>query len=187
MVNFIKVLEYDLKPDDPQVFEYLSSITSQEYDPPSLRAKELYFDSGIVFYSPLRRSIETVSTSSNVISKSLDSLKEIPFILPKLCTKEEWSEQKSLIVRKRFKEYLIQDKLPISREKLWLEIEDIIKICLEAEEKFNCVNVVSHSFRMKLIEAYIKTKGGIVTKPELVHDYIIDNQKTYDFGTGFSA
>ncbi len=48
-----------------------------------------------------------------------------------------------------------------------------------------CV-LISHSFRMKLIEAYIKTDGQIEQKPELIHKYILDDKKTFDFGKGIS-
>ena len=45
--------------------------------------------------------------------------------------------------------------------------------------------MISHSFRLKIIEAYLKTQGRIMNDPKLIEKYIKNSKKTFDFGEGF--
>jgi hypothetical protein len=48
------------------------------------------------------------------------------------------------------------------------------------------ISVVSHSFRLVIIRAFIKTKGHIVDDPFLIYDYMQSGQKTFTFEEKFS-
>jgi len=182
MITFIKTLPYQLKPKGRDVFEHLSDLGLQKIDPPTLSENPLSITADVIFYSPLKRVADTIKNRTRAIKK--ESLREIVFDMKAMCSKEEYQEYKSVIVRKRFKEFFIKDKLPVKREVIFNEIEALLK-----ESRFSGkkdIAVVSHSFRLKIIEAFIKTKGEVRHKPELIHKYIFDNEKTYPFGGGFS-
>ena len=62
---------------------------------------------------------------------------------------------------------------------------DVLKLCLKAGPDKQ-IAVISHSFRLKLIEAFIKSNGQLQKHPKIIHNYIKDAEKTYKFGEGFS-
>ena len=113
--------------------------------------------------------------------------KQIQFDLKKLCIKEEWSREGSVAVRRKFNEAFIADKLMIGRKQLFEEIESLLLHCARSHEIYNNVTVISHSFRLKLIEAYIGTCGKIKDNPKLIQQYIFADKKTYEFGQGFAV
>ena len=78
------------------------------------------------------------------------------------------------IVRRNFKRAFAGDSLLISREELFQEIKEVINMCRRLSKRHR-VAVVSHSFRLKFIEAFLKTGGGLEKGPELIEDYILDN------------
>lgn len=166
------------------IFEYLAGVTAQRIDPPTLEPCRFLVDDGIVLCSPLRRASECLRLIDGANCMQIDELKEIPFDLQGLCTKKEWDKEKSIIVRRKFKEAFIADTLLIPREQIFEEIRSVLRKC-EILQMNGTVTVLSHSFRLKLIEGYIKSNGKIVSSPEVIHDFISDNQKTYDFGGGF--
>ncbi len=184
-IHFVKTLKYNLNPRNTDIFDYLSKLTLQKIDPPSTARACFHVDAGIILYSPLRRVIDTLPKTENLVYICIDILREIPFDLKKLCTKNEWEEKGSNIVRQRFKDFFIRDKLPSSREQIFDEAKKILCRCF-MESKFNKVTVISHSFRLKIIEAFIKSNGKIESNPKLIHEYILDNKRTYEFGGGFS-
>lgn len=185
MIHFIKILEYDTKPNDSDAFDYLCAVASQKIDPPSLKPKSLHLDTPVVFYSPLRRSAECLKMErpSRYIPSSL--LKEIPFDMKQMCPKEEWLTGKSALVRKRFKDRFIKDQLLMKKEDIFEEVRKILAQCCSAAGTSE-VSVVSHSFRMKIIQAFLGTKGRIEEEASLIHGYIHDDRKTFEFGKGFS-
>jgi len=115
----------------------------------------------------------------------MNELAEILFDIKKLCTRKEWQKEKSNIIRRRFKEFFINDQLPIKRVEIFNEIKRVLNNCLSRSEFFD-ITIISHSFRLKLIEIFIETKGEIVETPVLIHKYILDDKKTYEFGEGFT-
>ena len=185
-IEFIKTLKYENKPENRDVFEYLSALTMQKIDPPSISKDCVQTSAEIVFHSPLKRVIDTLEFKKDVKYIEMNELSEILFDIKELCTKKEWQEKKSGIVRQRFKEFFIKDQLPMKRTRIFNEIRNILNACLSQSESFN-IAVISHSFRLKLIETFIETKGEIEKKPALIHKYILDNKKTYEFGSGFSV
>lgn len=183
MIKFIKTLKYETKPKNRDIFDYLCDLSLQKIDPPSTAGKFIRLESSFILHSPLRRVKETVLTSKYQQSYALNELREIPFDLAKLCSRQEWNDFGSKIVRARFTEAFIKDELELSREQVVLECEKVFNYCLSQDVKF--LEVVSHSFRLKIIEAYIDTKGELAFKPELLANYISSGHKTYEFGQGF--
>jgi len=184
-IKFIKTLAYKIRPENEDVFEYLSALTMQKIDPPSISNTYIQTNAKTVFHSPLKRVIDTLELKRGVKYIRTDELSEILFDIGQLCTRQEWQEKKSDIIRQRFKEFFIKDRLPVKRIQIFDEIRGVLNDCLSQPKSFN-VAVISHSFRLKLIEIFIDTKGRITNDPALIHKYISDNQKTYEFGGGFS-
>jgi hypothetical protein len=179
----IKILPYNLTPTGVETFQFLTDLTAQRVDPPSLHPGELRLEASTIFTSPLRRATECIAVEQGKTIHPLHLLSEIPFELSDLCTEQEWNEYGSVIVRRRFKEKFIQDELGLSRQIMFGQIEDLISL---DKALSGSVAYISHSFRMKLIEAYIRSHGKIVEQPTLIHEYIFDDQDTYAFGAQLS-
>lgn len=184
-IEFIKTLEHETNPKNGDVFEYLSDLTMQKIDPPGISGNHIRTGTKVVFHSPLKRVIDTLEFRKDVKYIKTDELSEILFDVKKLCTKKEWQKEKSNIIRRRFKEFFIKDHLPTKRSQIFDEIKNVLNDCLSRPELFN-IAVISHSFRLKLIEVFIDTKGEILNNPDLIHKYLFDDKKTYQFGSGFN-
>ncbi len=186
MIHFIKILEYDIRPNDRESFNYIYAVASQEIDPPTLKPNSLFFDTPIVFHSPLRRAVECLKIRDGTRYVPVSLLKEIPFNIRKMCSKEEWFMDGSVLVRRKFKEHFVKNQLMMNRNEILEETKKFLARCYLLS-KTSEISVVSHSFRMKIIEAFIRTKGRIEKEPSLIHDYINDGIKTFGFGEGFSV
>lgn len=188
MIKFIKMLAYDLRnKGDKLDFEWVRNVTLQKEDPESLNpgGLEQIKDAEIVFHSPLRRVVQCFPEISGIKMICLNSLREIQFDLREFCTEEEFLEKGSAIVRRQFKDFFIQDKLLIPRNQIFQEVKEVLKFCVESQVLR--IAVVSHSFRLSMIEAFIETGGTIETNPSLVHDFIFDDKKRFNFGEGFTV
>ena len=186
MIKFIKILSYQQKPDRGDIFEQLCDLTSQKIDPPSLFPESLDVSADIILSSTLKRAKDCFKKNEGEECVYLPELKEVPFALDKICSKEEWIKEKSVAVRRNFKKAFINDQLLLSRRKIFDEIRQLLSLCKKKSLKGE-VAVISHSFRLALIEAYIKTKGEIEINPDLIHQYISDEKKRYEFGEGFTV
>lgn len=183
-IKCIKIPKYktNLK-DDKKTYNYLYAVGLQIRNPPSENKNVFRFEkNSIIFHSSLKRSLSSLNKKDHNIS--LKELNEIPFDLKKMCTFKEWKIDKSKIVRKKFKDFFIADKLPLKRKVIFSEIRKIIRIAGKYKNKK--VYIISHSFRLKILEAFIKTKGKIEGRPKLIHKYLFDNKKTYEFGESFT-
>ncbi len=186
MITFTKILEYELYPkqrSQAEVFQYICNVLIQTINPQSTASQKVIIKKGVLFSSPLRRAQECIQTESVVINQILPELREIPFDITKDCTKTEWEQRGSALIRSLFKKLFIEDRLLISRQKIFDEIRTMLVKCLS--QKNQDITIISHSFRLKIIEAFIKTKGEIEKNPELIHQYIFDDKKTFGFGEGF--
>ena len=184
MIKFIKILSYRLKPKNGDIFGYLNDLTSQKIDPHTNEPGKLKLKEYVVLHSTLLRAVECIHRDKNTEYIGLTDLNEIGFDLEKICGEKLWKKEKSKVVRRKFKEAFIKDDLHISRKEIFDGIRKVLLLC-KAKSKKGDVAVVSHSFRLAIIEAYIKTKGEIEKKPELIHNYIFDDKKRYEFGGGF--
>lgn len=184
MIRFIKILSYRLSPESGDVFDYLCDVTSQKNDPPSLEPGRLVLTEPIIFHSTLKRARECLAKNSSARFYPRKDLAEIPFDLVKVCPRELWDEEGSVAVRRGFKRAFINDQLGVSRQQIFEEIRDLLTLCRNQIPGKNMA-VVSHSFRLALIEAFVATRGLIESNPSLIADFINDSQKRYEFGGGF--
>ena len=183
-IKFIKILEYKLKPDKGNVFEYIDGLLSQRINPPSLNPQSLSVNADVVFHSPLRRAVECIQKKKGSRYISTPLLAEIPFSPKKFLAEKEWEKEKSAAIRKKFKEAFIKDQLLVKRKRVLEDTEKLLKTLYQRGVR-SSLAVVSHSFRLKVIETFIKTQGAVSKKPQLIGRFIFDNQKTYEFGKGF--
>lgn len=184
-VYFRKTVSYDLGKDRPDVFQYLQKVGMQTIDPKPQHIFSAPIEHSVIFHSTLSRVSDSFPKDKNDTLFAFNELREILFDLQILCTQEEFEREGSSIVRKRFKEFFIADNLPQKRAELFSEIKKMLN---EIQTSSNdTILVVSHSFRLKLIESYVKTNGDIEKNPALIHDYIYDDKKTYDFEQGFDC
>ena len=185
MIQFIKILRYETKPPSGDVFDYLCGVTTQHIDPPTASFGELMLNADVIFHSNLRRAKECIHIAPSIKYIASSFLNEVPFDLRDICPREEWEHEGSVAVRRKFKQAFIEDGLLIKRSELFREIEMTVAAC-RREEKTSKVAIVSHSFRLKLIEAFLVTGGDIRENPLLIHRFIHDEKKTYEFGGGFT-
>ena len=164
-------------------FSYVCGVLNQTIDPPTVCPKAIKTSTQVVFYSPLRRSSECLYRADNQSYFVSNNLKEIPFALNRFITEDDWKKEGSALVRRSFKEAFKTDRLDIKRDKLFEEIQSFLSLCKSLGEKE--ITAVSHSFRLKIFEAFLSTKSKIVSSPNLIENYIFDGDRTYDFGGGF--
>ncbi|MDQ5950697.1 MAG: hypothetical protein QG585_639 [Patescibacteria group bacterium] len=170
--------------DDLDTFSYLQKLCLGKVNPPTQKPDSIIFDkNSIIFSSPLTRAVQSIKNKENLNLLILPELKEIRFDLEKMCDFKKWKKDKSTIVRKRFKTFFINDTLLDSRKKIFREIRHLLKMVGKYPDK-NII-IFSHSFRLKLIEAFVKTDGKIENSPALIRKFIKDNQKTYKFEEEF--
>jgi len=184
MIRFFKILSYRLEPEAGDVFEYLSGLLSQRIDPLSAEQGGLKLSEPVVLHSTLCRAAGCISRNKSIEYIGLVDLNEIAFDLEKLCGKSAWTKEKSVAVRRQFKEGFVQDRLLLSRREIFDGVRRVLLHC-QNKSGIGSIAVVSHSFRLAIIEAYIMTRGLIETEPSLIHNYISDNRKRYEFGGGF--
>ena len=184
-ILFRKILDYDLKKDKPDAFIYSCKILSQKVDPDSLKQSKFIPKSNVVFCSKLKRARQCVKKTKNSKIIFTESLNEIPFDLKFYTNELEYNKYGSLVVRKIFKKLFIEDKLIIKRDKIFSQVKKLLENIKSNYSNEKSVMIVSHSFRLKCIEAYLKTNGKIIKSPKLIEKYIKNSQKTFDFGKGF--
>ena len=185
MINFIKTPAYETRSRNEDVFDYLCRLGLQLIDPPPQQPGVLDLSANLVLHSPMRRVKEALALSSKTRFVEMHSLREIPFDLAAFVTREEWGKYGSALIRDRFKEAFIKDQFPIKRTTLIEEIKQVLRRCNDEPVGSN-IFVVSHSFRLKIIEAFLKTEGRLADNPELIHKYLKAEEQTYKFCHGFS-
>jgi len=125
--------------------------------------------------------MEAIADSERHKCIAMDELKEIPFSLASLCTKKEWEREGSLAVRRRFAQAFIKDRLFLKRSQIREETLRIFQRLILYES----ASILSHSFRLKIIEGAIKTRGDLFIYPERIHEFIRPDKKTYEWNEGF--
>ncbi len=185
MITCVKIAPYELRPIGEDTYDYLAGLAAGAIDPPSLAPKSLSFPGSIILHSPLRRSVECIDGTAALSCEARESLKEISFDMRDFCDRTLWEREGSRAVRRGFKTAFIEDTLPIRRTELILSAHEMLEEAKAAAERAPVV-LVSHSFRLKLIEAYIRSNGRLAEEPALIGEYIHDEQKTYAFGEGFT-
>ncbi len=182
-VYFRKTTEYYSAKDKDQLerFDFLAQLTLQTINPKPLHEFRNIEKDIFILHSPLNRVLLSLPLNSNHSSDI--NLKEVLFDLKKFCSFGEFKKEGSVMVRKKFKEFFIADMLPEKRSSLFKGIKLILKRIEKMKEKE--ILVISHSFKLKLIEVYLKTNGKIEQNPKLIHLFIKEDEKTFDFEDGF--
>ena len=184
-ILFRKILDYDLRRYESDAFIYVCRILSQKINPDSLKKQSFAPTTKITFHSELKRAKQCLKKNKSFKLIPTKFLNEIPFNLDNYCNELEYKKEGSVVVRRAFKKLFIENKLMINRNKIFNEIEKLFTYLKNNSNSENNVTVFSHSFRLKCIEAYLKTNKQIIKSPELIGQYISDKNKTFDFGKGF--
>lgn len=135
-----------------------------------------------IFSSPLPRAHQTAKIASlsylpnqPPIYISSD-LSEIPFNMASLLTKKEFQSSGSALVRQRFIDSFIADRLLLPRFAIQSSIDRVLKIC---RTKSNIL-FVSHSFFLKLLTIYLDCPD-IFLCPRLLKNYFDPRVRTFNF------
>jgi len=142
---------------------------------------------GFFFHSTLKRGVETANCILSLGASIMpcDDLNEIPFSLESLLSEEEFNREGSNLVRSRFVQAFIDDKLLIKRNEIQDRVKRTLSLVKYVEQDFPSVGIISHSFFMKILEAEVKG-NSVFLSPERLREVIPFDQKTYPFGGGFS-
>jgi hypothetical protein len=182
-IYFLKTNSYDLRKDKADRYVYLCNVGLQKIDPLPLNPNTLVIPTKYVVYSMLKRVSESLKHNQKQIYIPNCLLNEMIFDINSMCSEEEFNKLGSCLIRKRFCELFIKDALPQKRLALFNQIKQF----LNEVSKIKCeeITVISHSFKLKLFEAYLKTNGQIELQPELITNFIKYNEKTFEFNEGF--
>ena len=192
MKNIIvrKTFKYSPIEDGKSKYESYNSITLQINSPPIIEKNAIIktFPIEFIYCSDLLRAKQSADVYAKVTHCKVTSesfFREVRFSLKALVTAEEYNTYGSVLVRQRFVDGFINDTLAEKRTEIVsriLEIEHLIKNC-----DYKNILIVSHSFFMKLFEAYSKDKIKIFSDPQKLRTYILPTKKTYEFGEGFKC
>jgi len=186
-IIFRKISKYNYHSKDKKSdFEYVSSVLNQTINPHSEKAESVITpESQIVYVSSLNRARECIKTRKGQKIITSKVLNEIPFELKSFVNEKSYLKYGSISVRKAFIKAFLDDDLLITREQLFKQIESLLKKI--ERSKHSIVSVISHSFRLKLIQAYISTNGKIITNPKLIRKFIKPNERTFNFEEEFEV
>lgn len=186
-----KIAAYDPLKYGLSKYESYELVTRQIYDPGILptayEAEKLRLGvNSCILASDLNRARETSQLYSHrggVRCMFTPCLREVRFSLKELLTEDEYQKHGSNLVRERFVDHFVNDSLLEKREMLFERIKRLENlISSQAEQK---ILIISHSFFMKLMEAYLKDGQDVFENPELLRSYIFPERKTYEFMEGF--
>jgi hypothetical protein len=179
-MQFQKILSYDVYGQDPsRRFDYVCSLLDQSIDPPSLESSQLTAGQRAVFISPRLRAISCLNSETATEVTIVPALNEIPFDLRLGCTAEEFAAKGSVVVRQTFIKLFVEDKLNISHHDLKNEFDYLLSLSEQNKDAL----AVSHTFRLKLLETYLKTNQKLFAEPTLIHNYLNPTVHFAHFGS----
>ena len=176
-MTITKILSYTVYPPEGDGYDHVCRLLAQEIDPPSDHPHELALGDGLVFLSPLRRAVECIGSPSAKV-RIIEPLREIPFRLQDFCSREMFAELRSTAVRRAFVEGFVADRLLLSRRQLREDVLEIEKLATAHPD----AHLVSHTFRMKILQLYYQTNGAIFDRPELIRDILSTDTHWLAFG-----
>jgi len=174
-----KILSYDVYGESTgNSYQYVCDLLTQDIDPPSREPNNLNCRGYLVYTSSLKRAVGCIDndTSKDVIIKK--ALNEIPFSLEKYCTKELFKDEGGFAVRSAFVTAFIEDNLDVTREQLQREIIEVLALGIGEEQ----IMLLTHTFRMKLIEVYGQIGSELFTNPGCIKNFIKPETKLFEFG-----
>jgi len=159
-------------------------ITRQKYQPGIVREDKMaegIYDG--IFASDMRRGVETAGLyHSAKPALLLPDLREVKFSLKDLLTEEEYDSGGSNLVRQRFAERFMDDRLSENRRSIRERILALLKRLTRLQG--GTYLGISHSFFMKILDIYVKD-GDLFKHPTLLAKYFNTQKKTYNFQEGF--
>lgn len=184
-IHFIKPFQYNPRSfADQSLFDAYNAVVNRRYDPPILNYEKYQSSDTTAFSSPSLRARQTAKVYVKQKPTITALLAEVSFDMSKLLTRLEFEQSGSTLVRQRFKRDFIANELGESHEILKKRIDDLLKLC----KSTNCSTVFcfSHSFFIKLIEAYVLSNYLLFDDPKIIHNYLNSKQSTYPYGKGLT-
>ncbi len=181
-IYFRKTFKYDPCHSGLSKYDSYEFVTRQTYSPGIIEFDTKEKFELRTFCSSLKRCVQTADLISSGKITELDELKEIKFSLHALVSKEEFEKHDAVLVRERFIQSFINDSLLEKRQDIQKRLDQVIDMI---SEDTNDKLVVSHSFTMKMFEAYFQKNLNIFKFPNLISKVIFPETKTYEFGEGF--
>lgn len=178
-MQITKILSYNVYGNHTSNrFQHVCDLLSQKSDPQSDELDSLDCKNNIVYTSPLARAVSCIAEKTVREIHTEKALSEIPFALDLFCSEEEFFHGGSTAVRKAFIIAFSQNALLLSHEILQNECDQILSIA-NTQRTTLCV---SHSFRMKVLQAYIQYGTQLFRDPLLIKKYINPKNKMFNFG-----
>lgn len=136
----------------------------------------------LVFCSSAQRSISTARQFGYKNIRTSNLLNEVLFDLSNLVSQAEFDKYGSELVRRKFIDAFIDNSLIESRYQLQHRIYALINLLKSYPyDEYICF---SHSFFMKILEAHVKSDYSLFDNPQLIRNYIKEEESTYPYGTG---
>lgn len=183
-IYFRKTFKYDPCHSGLPKYESYEAVTRQIYSPEIIPPMTHESFNLPTFCSSLTRCVQTAKIISSGKITELDELREIKFSLHDMVSKEEFERYGSSLVRERFIRGFMNDSLLERKESMRKRVCKAIKLISQDN---NDKLVVSHSFTMKIFEAYLKEGLDIFKNPDLISKVIFPETETYGFGKGFEV
>ena len=183
MVFICKTLKYDpkLNINDSLYYGY-RLVGMQKYDPNIIaKNNNILVNKNNAVCSTSKRTIQTAQYFGFMSIKTIPILNEIKFDLGKLLTEKEFNKYGSSLVRTRFIEAFISNDLNEKRQ----NIQNRINLLIDYIKNNEFTTYFSHSFFMKILQAYIESKYQLFESPEILYHFIDANKPTYEYGKGF--
>ena len=183
-IYFRKTFEYDPQINGLSKYESYDRVVRQTYSPEIVTPQSHENFDLPTLCSNLKRCIQTAEIISSGRITILNELREIKFSMHGLLSEKEYEEFGSNMVRERFIQAFINDSLLEKRIEIQKRMKRVIKLITKGS---NDKLVVSHSFAMKIFEAFFLHKKDIFTNSSLISEFIFPQTKTYGFGEGFEV
>jgi len=169
-IHLIKPLRYIPRSSKTQsLYDGFHQVALRLYDPDLLVHRDpTQKSTQIALCSTSLRAIQTAKSSGEVKLRNTELLNEITFDLTKLLSKKEYGLFGSTLVRDRFIEAFISDSLIESRDDIKFRITELITLIKELDQEV--VNCYSHSFFMKVTEAYISSDCSLFENPIILRN-----------------
>jgi hypothetical protein len=178
-MHFQKILSYDVYgPHQEGRFKYVCNLLNQTVDPCTLEPKMLTAHSKDVFISPRRRALSCLNQATAPSVTVVPALNEIPFDLERVCTSADFELNGSVAVRSAFLELFTNNQLALNHKTLQDECEHLLTISKDNPEAL----AISHTFRLRILETYLKTNRQLFDEPALLQKHLNPKEHWADFG-----
>ncbi len=187
MITILKIAAYDTGKSHPDRYAYACQLLNQQLDPPSQQPHTLTLQNpSSIFCSTLLRAQQSIPEQYQHSITYTTALNEVPFELAEFVNAEEFATEGSNAVRAAFVEAFLQDTLNLSRAHLKTQTITLLQK-LTSLPSTDHSYAISHSFRMKILQAFILSNGTLFEHPELIKTFLPMDHKTFAFNTGFTV